>query len=181
VRTFHGWRSLFECVAIPFAIGYAVVTYFQWRDLRTNFVIDQRAWLGVTEAIAGPIRETMRFSPILVNCGKTVALDVVHRGGWKPFPKSVVPDIEEEISKNPDFVDGVMFPSGKRELSNALPNSLTKEDADKLAEGSLVLYVFADVRYRDIFGNKRGTRFCLMLDPEPNKFVPCPFFKDSAY
>src|SRR5207253_7074434 len=36
-----------EIVAIPFAIGYAFVTYFQWRDANRNFRIDQRPWIKV--------------------------------------------------------------------------------------------------------------------------------------
>jgi len=44
-KTFRGWKTLFETIALPFAIGYAVVTFLQWRDLRHNFEGDERAWV----------------------------------------------------------------------------------------------------------------------------------------
>jgi hypothetical protein len=40
------WKSALEVIAIPFAIGYAIISYFQWRDAAHNFRGDERAWLG---------------------------------------------------------------------------------------------------------------------------------------
>jgi hypothetical protein len=175
------WKSVLETIGIVAGIGYAIVTYLQWRDIKNNFIIDQRAWLGVTEVKTDPIGEGMKFAPILVNSGKTLASDVVQRGGWKVFPVSTIPDINQQIGQQSEFFHGVIFPNGRRELSNKSSRSLTKGDADGLLNGSSVLYVFAKVNYRDIFRKERVTRFCLMLDPETDKFVPCPFYKDSAY
>lgn len=44
-KTLNGWKTLAELVAIPFAIGYAIVTFCQWRDLRHNFEVDQRPYV----------------------------------------------------------------------------------------------------------------------------------------
>src|SRR5690242_15697621 len=41
-KTLNGWKAALEVIAIPFAVGYALVTWLQWRDLRHNFEIDQR-------------------------------------------------------------------------------------------------------------------------------------------
>jgi hypothetical protein len=46
-KTTSGWKTLLEMIAIPFAIGYAIVTYWQWRDLRYNFEVDQRSWVKI--------------------------------------------------------------------------------------------------------------------------------------
>ena len=42
-------KTVLEVVAIPFAIGYAVVTYRQWRDLQGNFEVEKRPWIGLKE------------------------------------------------------------------------------------------------------------------------------------
>lgn len=34
-------------IGVAGAVVYAVITYFQWRDLRHNFEIDERAWIKV--------------------------------------------------------------------------------------------------------------------------------------
>ena len=46
-KTLDGWKAALEIVAIPFAIGYAIVTGLQWYDLRHNFQVDERAWIKV--------------------------------------------------------------------------------------------------------------------------------------
>jgi len=61
-----------------FAIGYAIVTGLQWQDLRHNFKVEQRAWIGyntmaITNLKAG---EPLRCDIKLLNSGKTFALDV---------------------------------------------------------------------------------------------------------
>jgi len=144
-----------------------------------NFVLDQRAWLGVTEVAAGPIVKSMKFTPILINSGKTLATRVTQRGGWKTFPKGVIPDIDREIKQEPEFFHGVIFPNGRRELS-ANSDSITADIASELRGGAQVLYVFSEIDYRDAFRKKRTTKFCLMLNPAIDQFSPCPFYVDSA-
>jgi hypothetical protein len=41
------WRQTLDVVAILAGIGYAIVTYWSWRDLRQNFKVDQRAWSNI--------------------------------------------------------------------------------------------------------------------------------------
>src|ERR1022692_1442745 len=38
------WWKVLEGTAFAFGIFYAVVTFWQWRDLRHNFKVDERAW-----------------------------------------------------------------------------------------------------------------------------------------
>jgi hypothetical protein len=80
-KTLQGWKTLLEVIAIPFAITYAVVTWCQWRDLRNNFEIEQRAWIyfkdlktnrAVANGVPGVI-DGYTFSAILENSGNTPA------------------------------------------------------------------------------------------------------------
>ena len=46
-QSFDWWKSRLEVAAYIFAVVYAVITYFQWRDLRHNFMVDERAWVKI--------------------------------------------------------------------------------------------------------------------------------------
>jgi alkyl hydroperoxide reductase subunit AhpC len=48
-KTGQGWKAAIEIIGIAFAVGYAIVTYLQWQDLRHNFIVDERAWLGIKD------------------------------------------------------------------------------------------------------------------------------------
>jgi hypothetical protein len=79
-KTWRAWKRLLEIAVGLAAVGYAVITYMQWRDLGRNFEMDQRAWLGIasinTEGAAGSINSFRvgRLSLTLQNSGKTPAL-----------------------------------------------------------------------------------------------------------
>ena len=87
-KTLDGWKTFLEIVGIPFGIGYAVVTYCQWRDLKENFRNDQRPYVLSTNA------EPAADSPLLIgklqfwqlqtaNYGKSPAINV--RIKWSPL------------------------------------------------------------------------------------------------
>jgi hypothetical protein len=46
------WKPLLEIVGVFFAIGYAIVTFFQWRDARRSLELDERAWIAPTGTCA---------------------------------------------------------------------------------------------------------------------------------
>jgi hypothetical protein len=72
-------KKVLEILAIPFAIGYAFLTYYQWRDLQHNFVIDKRKWTGVKSIGADQFAsdaQTVQFPLTITNTGKTPARHV---------------------------------------------------------------------------------------------------------
>lgn len=76
-RSLQWWKSRTEFVATFFVIGYAVVTFFQWRDAHADFRKDQRAWVGAIKI--GPIPEIGKPLTVTItfkNSGKTPALMV---------------------------------------------------------------------------------------------------------
>lgn len=50
-RTLQGWKTLLECIAVPFAILYAVVTCLQWGIMHDSFEAANKPSIGV-ESIA---------------------------------------------------------------------------------------------------------------------------------
>jgi len=182
----RGWKGVLEFIVAAAVVGYAIITCCQWRDIRRNFTVDQRAWLGVGEvAVDTNIREGMplKFYPILMNSGKTPALHVMQRGGWSLVPLTDSPTteaaLELEINRHPDFLQGVIQPGAKRNLWDCGEKPLTKQQEEGLRNGSMILRVFAKITYRDIFGEEHLTKFCSTFDPHTMQFGPCPFYQDA--
>lgn len=121
------WKFVLECIAIPFAILYAIVTWFQWRDLRHNFLVDQRAWLNF-EAIAKDkkpgtpveyrltVGQPATFPLRIENIGKTSALNIVARTFSEIVPADQDPPLdhvkEHPTTPHGTFHVGIIFPGG---------------------------------------------------------------------
>ena len=81
------WKRGLSIVVGVAAIGYAIVTYYQWHEANRNFRIDQRPWLKIelapdSESSNTKVSTTMTVGSNLVipvrlkNIGKTIATDV---------------------------------------------------------------------------------------------------------
>lgn len=165
-KTVQGWKSLLEVVAIPFAIGYAVVTFQQWHDLRHNFEVEERAWLKIDYAVPDNITSNAAVEIRITNIGKSVAL----RG---------VADTMLEIvdSKNDPSFEPVayhyktslppLFPADKQTFTvtrtpnnpDGSPRPLTGTELQGLTTGHSYLAVYGRVVYLDQFG-MHWTRYC---------------------
>jgi hypothetical protein len=178
-KTFKGWRTLLEMIAIPFAIGYAVVTWLQWRDLRRNFKIDQRAWLFVAEN-ARP--------SLAVNIALPASINITNTG--KTPGRHILADIYIEIVQNGSapHLDslrfgyightGLLLPNSpitvpaRRERHkinggphDALDDPLTQGELESLMRGDSWIAMHGIVRYRDIFQIEHWTKFCFWNNP----------------
>jgi len=165
-KTTEGWKTCAELVAIPFAIGYAIVTYYQWQDLRRNFETDARAWVKVQYGLPAVMSETPMVIVNVINFGKSPALE------------SIVDTVFEIVeSKNPPsfkFVAGhdvtvlnLIFPTTNNAKNSEFPvaptpgnRHLTSTELQNLISGQSYVAVFGQVAYRDQFRKQHWTRFC---------------------
>src|SRR5437879_2023696 len=46
------WKNWLEGFALFAGIGYAIVTFWMWRDAHDNFIVNQRAWVGVDRPVS---------------------------------------------------------------------------------------------------------------------------------
>jgi|ERR1017187_1937298 hypothetical protein len=166
-KSFSGWKTRLEIVAIFAGIGYAYVTYRQWHDLRHNFEVDQRVWLGVTE-VATP-RElhegtVLNSTVILVNQGKTPAYNVVQQAGFRIIKAGGPFDPAREVNSSALSPQGIIMPTGKRELSICTLGAIGQKRADELNSGEYRLYLFGRITYDDAFGKHHQTRFSMRME-----------------
>jgi hypothetical protein len=168
-KTLSGWKSIAELIAIPFAIGYAVVTYFQWKDLRHNFEVDQRALVKITFGIPTtvPTIGAMDAVPVTVlNIGKSPALRARVDASLEIVEHSNPPTFS--FRKSHLVIDvGMLFPNDPMKPilvsttfpRNLRPIQLTVPEIQDLIEGKTYIAAYAIAEYSDQFG-RHWTRFC---------------------
>jgi hypothetical protein len=177
-KTVDGWKTVLELVGIPFAIAYAIITFFQWRDLRHNFKVEQRAWIGyntmaITNLKAG---EPLRCDIKLLNSGKTFALEVNMPGGIQTSEVGLEDAQRQFAVKSISYIaprSKVLFPSVEVNLPSETAERLSPAQVAAVSSGTLHVYLFADISYRDIFGDQHTTHFCGHYVPATNRFEDC--------
>jgi hypothetical protein len=156
------WKSRIEFVAFLFAIGYACVTYCQWRDANRNFTIEQRAFVYLKEILIvgdGSLPSTQvpdkpaRVVIDVENSGATFARDVTAEAGMCAVGGKLPSDFSFPTPIRSDPL--LIAPRGPGQISfDVNSNVLNKAEL-----GNWVLYVWGTITYRDIFGAKHLTAF----------------------
>lgn len=166
------WKTTLEVMAVVFGIGYAVVTGLQWWDLRQNFKIDQRPWIGLTDEAVVVTPDKIDAEIKFVNSGKTPARNVQKSAQIKISPVPLIKDPSAEDIQNLVFSGHtVLAPNGTVRvragtetqeiesapiLKEAVKNYFPLIDAKKD-----ILYLFGEVIYDDASGKRHTTKYCL--------------------
>lgn len=175
-KTLSGWKSVFEIVAIPFAVAYAVVTYLQWQDLRRNFVIDQRPWVRFITENSKPGRiwttstgdivapndmRSLSTQIDIENIGKTAAREILVTTVTEILPDSQRPSLTYDESKSYATTStGILFQDHTIPVDLGMAREITEDQRRALNQGRSYLVAYGTITYRDIFGVSHETRFC---------------------
>ena len=160
-KTLQGWKALLEIAAIPFAILYAVVTWFQWHDLH----IEQRAWIkAVLDWNQFPATNKVPIQ--LFNVGKSPAktphmitrMEIVPSKSPPSFVWKFLPHLDDEFPFDFPGDSHTAEPSSLVD-TNLVARKLTDAEAMDIADGKAYVAVFGFVIYSDQFG-EHWTRFC---------------------
>jgi hypothetical protein len=98
-QTVPWWERGLKTLGIVAGITYAAIAYFQWKDARENFRVDQRAWVSPRidkAALKSTEGEPLTVPVVFMNSGKTPAktisgslvLSLVYRGSAPDFEYS---------------------------------------------------------------------------------------------
>jgi hypothetical protein len=169
------WKRWLEAGALGAAILYSIVTAIQWSDFRHNFKIDERAWIGIktidlSEPSAG---EALRCEIKMVNSGKTFALDITGPGFLQTSRIGLQDAIASAHVSNRIPYTHVLFPSIDENMPFKTDSPLTAEQASSVSLGTLQVYVFGDIYYRDIFGDRHVTHYCGHYVTTTKRFEDC--------
>jgi hypothetical protein len=165
-KSLERWKAIFELVGIPFAIGYAIVTFFQWRDLRHNFEADERAWLNITIAMPDVTAEHIAGGSISFrNIGKSPITDMVSHAWIEIVPSESAPsfDLKQAHAYDQSSIiyptDGGEYPVLLPKSQAAEPRAFTPQEVKDFLDGRVYIALYGEAIYRDQFGY-HWTRFC---------------------
>jgi hypothetical protein len=173
-KTTKGWYKALQVLGVVAGIGYALITYQQWRDLRYNFTTDERAWLH-RDTDATPDEKIYSGSPLFVkatfiNTGKTLARNIEGRAVLVLVRNGASPEFRYE--PNPISAIGItpIFPGErsqpipiyllKRGISEPSLQLLTDAQVEGLRTGDLVATIYGRVEYEDVFHARHWFTFC---------------------
>lgn len=161
-KTLDGWKTVFELIAIPFAIGYAVVTYGQWRDLRANFKVDQRAWLTVARLELSEEADSVKEIHVgfwIQNSGKSPAMDVSPKSRlllWQTDPEPT----GDVVVATPKLSIGIVAPGTNSPRADTDRWTPTQPAVNSYKQKATRLYVQGRIEYSDIFKSPHWTDLC---------------------
>jgi hypothetical protein len=164
-KTLEWWKPRLELIGIFFAIGYAVVTFFQWRDTNRNFRVDERAWVapfrecieppsGVPDpetgcASVGKDDQQVILKVLFKNTGKSFAVNyqVVINPPALDLDATVPPFQRGPVAiLAPDQINHVTLPAEPRSWFERV--------------GTNPIYIRGKIWYDDVFGYHHWTEFC---------------------
>ena len=150
---------------------------------------DQRAWVGMTEvtpewrdAEGKPlfIKEGARYhvGVTIVNSGRTPALKVRSRMRLMSFPDNKFVADYQNVNERVSI--GVLPPQGKFTLTS-LPSYriINASDITSLKNGSVILYLYGEIEYEDIFRIPHRTTYCSFLAPTLDNFLVHSTYNDA--
>lgn len=164
--SWKNWKEVLEGIGIVAAILYALVTYLQWKDLRNNFIADERSWikLGYTWP---PLRSNQpaMINGELINIGKS-PITFLYAEGVFDIVRSENPPSFSMKRTHSTHSEAPLFPSDHSPFPIALFNQTTKagraftaEEIEGLQKGTHYAVVFGWIVYRDQF-RAHWYRFC---------------------
>lgn len=115
------------------------------------------------EPIELDVYDKLSVTTTIKNFGKTPAHDMMtfHRIGVYPFPLDATNKLEEP-SYAPDSSNSPLAPGEVVYLRITIPTRLTQADIDHIESGKVALFVFGEIKYKDIFEKTRCTKYCLI-------------------
>ena len=190
-KTIQGWKSglelpkvLFEIIAIPFAVGYAIVTYCQWQDLHDNFEVSQRAYVMISDVEAHLLENRPYIKISLDNYGHLPSrrfVLVLHVTRRLPGSLEAKKLVTSDFSLGGD--DTYMAPGEKRAVFGVDVSGVPVADLTSIESGEEGLSMAGRVVYDIGVGSKSKTDiygFCMTYfpkSPDPSKkWASCPVF-----
>ena len=166
-KTLNGWKIVLEVVGIPFAIGYAVVTYYQWQDLRHNFETDERAWVKYDPDHPNiDSGKTASLPGTLTNVGKSTILIIQAQGVYEVVDANSTPSFNLKTKPHSRVTSTLMFPNEKVDFpillmgeNSVTARPLTADELQRLHSGKAYIAAFGLILYKDAFG-MHWYRFC---------------------
>ncbi|WP_260738190.1 hypothetical protein [Tunturiibacter lichenicola] len=178
-QLFHRWKPRIETLAYLFAMAYAVITFFQWKDANRNFRIDERGWqrfqviptevtpaTGEVYAIDFTAGRPIQIPMTITNTGKTPVFDIKTDIYVEVVDRDKGPRLSGVGDPNGllgmEATTGINFPAQVFQTLAIRPPLTTEEESADLKSKPQRKYVamYGRIQYRDAFKTQHWTQFC---------------------
>jgi len=152
-----------------------------------SFHLEQRAWLGLGEALPPPFMEGRKrvyvkegeetsFGFIITNSGRTPAMNVIQGTSYISLLASA-----KFSPRYPGGTEraGVFQPNAKVWAITPTTGRWTKLQVDNLKNGVYALYLFGTISYDDVFGATHHTTICMELSKDLTGFFTCATYNKA--
>jgi len=166
-KTFQGWKTRLELIGILVAVGYGVVTYLEWRDLRRNFQAEQRSWIKIKLTPTKWSQDTPVDLPLtLTNIGKSPITYLQADGVVEFVDANSSPSFKMKQQHANLWQMDILFPSDYSKFDEFIFDPVTKQhnppkpsEVDGFNTGKMYIATFGLIQYFDQFG-MHWYRFC---------------------
>jgi hypothetical protein len=148
-----------------------------------NIILDQRARVGASGTIYRNFSAGSQgtFGFVVVNSGRTPALGVQSSTATRAFPRGskFSPIYAEPLSKQES--KGVFHPGVPFEITTKSPGTrgFTQAEIDNFKRGEIVMYLYAEITYQDIFKRSHYTRLCVFMEQDLLTTKGCDTYNDA--
>jgi len=140
---------------------------------------DQRAWIAIESMTVTTLEagKPLATEVKIVDTGKTIALDLYYPGEVQTSHARMDVDAFLRSKDMPPPVAATRVGALFRNIDVTIPAQtsvpLSAEQVTAIQTRQLLVYLFGDVHYKDIFGKAHTTQYCGIYVPDHNKFEAC--------
>ena len=142
--------------------------------------LDQRAWVGIKtmRVLTLEADKPILIEAVITNTGKTFASNTRVLTSVAVRPSNEPIDIDKlaaslkrrtRLQERP----AVLFPNLEATLPVSTPIPITKEHLVLIRASKLLIYLFGEVHYSDVFGSSHTTEFCGIYNTTTKQFGSC--------
>jgi hypothetical protein len=144
---------------------------------------DERAWVGIKSmgiTVLQPM-ERLKCEVRVINSGKSFALRLTFPGGVQTSQIGFE-DALAQYKKRPQGSishAGALFPNIDQPIPSETSEVLSANQVADVVSGTLHVYLFGEVNYRDIFKEPHFTQYCGHYVPATLRFEDCGEYDDA--
>jgi hypothetical protein len=145
--------------------------------------LDQRPWLGIKDMrlVTLETGKKVTASTLMTNTGKTIAKasKTFMTLKFSPVPLDIAKFAVSGGRPKPTPTPGVIFPGLEFALYTSSTAVADSESVEQIKAKRLLVYVFGELEYMDVFGQGHRTLYCGLYEPEQKVFEACRQYNDA--
>ena len=173
------WKniSIADRCALFIALALLVVNICTLVHLRDESRLAQRAWVGLHKGLHEPVEQNRALECYLsfTNVGQTPAMNVT--GRYTVLPEKKGFDIESYVRKHAGASStdipsrGPIIPGQVFVILANSREKVSQEEASQINSRNRIVYIFGEITYKDIFGERHESKYCYIVDPNNEKLA----------